>query len=166
MLNEAVFPLVSFYHLSFLLPEVFTFSFFLFSNRWSTLLGLRYRWDTATSGHFGCSTSPTRLHLFTTPPSCHAPLYFPPFPGLFSVASPLTHVLLLIVSSLQHLLFLSYCLSVFIHVYSLFHLALWSSSIWRSHWPPPPVSVIIYTVLPCYCNVDGWSTYVSSESEG
>jgi len=102
---------------------------FLLSCRWSTLLGLRYRWDAATSvtgqGHYCCCTFPSRLRLLlrrrrhaTLPSTFPLPLV------ILSVASPLIHVLLPIVSCVQHLPFPLCCLSVSIHVYSLFYLAL------------------------------------------
>jgi len=91
MLNEAVFPFSSFYHLlsPFLFPKFlphFLFFFVLFSLVYST-------WAQVSLGHCnlrnGAGTllllyiSFTTTPVITKPPSCHAPLHFPPFPGLF-----------------------------------------------------------------------------------
>ena len=128
MLNESVFSLSSFLS-TFLFPKFLPhFLFFVLSSLvYST-------WAQVSLGHCNLRNGAGTLLLlyisFTTTPVLrsrrHAtlPSTFPHSPGLFSVASPLTHVLLPIASCLQHLPFPSCCLSVSNHVYSLFYLAL------------------------------------------
>jgi len=98
MLNDAVCFLFSFYHLPSSPISCFVSFLFLFSCHRSTLLGLRYRWDTATSitgqGHYCCCTSPSRLCLFydsSVMPHLPLPLLLP-ISGFLSALSLPSHM--------------------------------------------------------------------------